>query len=57
MGIKLKIEGKETEQEQEIKLHLVDGIKSCREKDFEQAEHNFFEIADHLGIKITADEI
>ena len=56
--MKLKVEGKETEQEKEIKLHLVDGIKECRgNSDIKQIEHNFFEIADHLGIKITAKDL
>lgn len=36
----------------EILLHLQDGIRSLREPspDIAQAEHNFFEIAEHLGI-------
>jgi len=34
-----------------ILLHLKDGIESCRNGDTKQAEHNFFEIANHLGLK------
>jgi len=36
-----------------IKLHIIDGIRSLRFKtpDIKQAEHNFFEIANHLGLK------
>jgi hypothetical protein len=42
----------------DVKPHLIDGIKSLREKkpDIKQAEHNFFEIAEHLGIKINCNE-
>jgi hypothetical protein len=36
-----------------LKLHLKDGIESLRftKPDIKQAEHNFFEIANHLGIE------
>ena len=39
----------------EIKLHIVDGINSLKEPtpDIAQAEHNFFEIANHLEIDIN----
>lgn len=40
-----------TIKELNILLHLQDGIESCRCKDIKQAEHNFWEIANHLGIK------
>ena len=40
-----------TTKELNILLHLQDGIKSCRNADFKQAEHNFWEIANHLEIK------
>lgn len=41
----------------DAKPHIIDGIKSLREKkpDIKQAEHNFFEIAEHLGIEIKWD--
>ncbi len=37
----------------EIKLHIIDGIRHLRGKnpDIAQAEHDFFEIANHLGLK------
>ncbi len=43
----------------EVKLHIVDGINSLREKnsDTSQAEHNFFEIANHLEIEFNDGEI
>ena len=42
-----------------IKLHIVEGINSLREKDVDtaQAEHNFFEIANHLEIEFNYGEI
>jgi len=42
----------EPKEKGELKMHLKDGIRSLREQpaDIAQAEHNFFELADHLGI-------
>jgi len=40
-----------TIKELNILLHLQDGIESCKCGDMKQAEHNFWEIANHLGIK------
>lgn len=44
-------------KKQKLKPHIIDGIKSLREKkpDVKQAEHNFFEIAEHLSIDISKD--
>ena len=41
------------ELREQIKLHIIDGIRSLRFKtpDTKQAEHDFFEIANHLGLK------
>ena len=38
---------------EEIKLHIIDGIRSLRlrKPDIAQAEHNFFEIANHLELE------
>ena len=41
------------EEKEGLILHITDGIDSCRIKDYEQAEHNLWEIANHLGISDT----
>ena len=43
----------------EIKPHIEDGLRSLRGKsaDIKQAEHNFFEIANHLGFKDEEIEV
>lgn len=40
-------------EREEIKLHIIDGIRHLRLKtpDIAQAEHNFFEIANHIGLE------
>lgn len=43
-------------QKEEVKLHLQDILDECKNffngKETGQIEHNVFEIAEHLGIKL-----
>ncbi len=52
------LEGHTTLRE-EIKIHIVDGMNSLREKNpnKSQIEYNFFEIANHLEIELNDGEI
>ena len=45
-------------KKEEVKLHLIDGIKGCRGMlDIKQIEYNLFEIADHLEIEINNKDL